>query len=1244
MESKGFREKYRRWSSDVKKREHVDVLDAEEHIPGFFESIPPENPAVDDSDDEDGMSEEQADDEDGWVDDDDDDDDNAVFDQVTSNRPLLQSEWDATDLLADKHCVHRHGNRDQHKRAAAAIIDAARAQDDFVFQHTETTYVIDPTSHKPVIRLWGITPEGNSVLVEDRTFSPYFYVNVPDHDEATRISERLESEFRRKFPANKPRGQVPGGKFVQCIDAVQGRSIMGWHRNAPPRTMFRFTMAQPGLVATARDWIESVNHMVVDRHYATFEANVPFELRYMIDHKINGCQWIRVRGGHYNVIHDARRRVSRAQYELHATYPDAVAPIPTSERDDIAPMRYLSYDSEVYRKEAGFPKAAEDPMVMICAALYVAGKGTVDRVCFATAPPGTSYGAIEGASVYRYDTEAEMLMAWRQYVLECDPEGFTGWNTNNFDMPYAAERAEILKCFDAFMDFSRILNQPTKIRAQTFQSKAHGARVNNEILCAGRFDFDGLTFMKRGVMKKFRSYRLNAIAQVILNDQKAEVSYDQIHMLYDSLDDEDRTRLLYYCLKDTTLVLDLLDKQMAIINGIEQARVTGVPIKWLMSRGQGVKTFSNLLRYKQPDEYVPSRTPKANTEVTGGGHVEEPMRGFYTTPTITLDFASLYPSIMIAHNICYSTKVPLAWARANLNPDDYWVPYPSVDAKTPEEMAAERGRKRSKAERERAEAEEAVAGKEPNFCFVKRHIRQGVLPLMLETLLGARRNVKGMMKRVDKLAEALKYAVLDGRQMALKVVCNSVYGFLKAFILVDKDLMAAVTSYGRNMLRIVKNVNQELFQNATVVDVEACLQLGVDPEVAPADGEYDERIYREAAGVVVYGDTDSVMINFGALNWADAVRLGNELSKACTTRFEKPNNLEFEAIKVRGMWLNKKRYAALQIEDFRGITTMAQAVEKAFVLVKGLESARRDNAPIGSNTQKVAIEMLLRTADIDAMESYIKGVISELLQNRVDMSQLVITKGLTKTEEQYARGGTKQQHVELRNRMSKRARRTGEVVPETGDRVPFVMVRGAKNSKAFERSENPVYAQKNGLPLDTDYYIHKQIWPAVIRVLTCYHEPERCVEVSGSMSVKRRKTLIGHQRIFSESAPHMRTRVKPHMRGTTGMLGFSQKAITCMGCKKLMRGAAAARGAVCAHCNQDTVLKRLQQKQQQAEQRRQDAWDICRKCQGGNFERVTCSNMTCNNFFHRDSTIMDLEDIGRDLNEFHARKNQTVNL
>ncbi len=118
----------------------------------------------------------------------------------------------------------------------------------------------------------------------------------------------------------------------------------------------------------------------------------------------------------------------------------------------------------------------------------------------------------------------------------------------------------------------------------------------------------------------------------MLDDQKVDVDYTQIPILHEG-SDTDRARLVHYCMKDALLPLKLFEALMAVVNGIEQvitliivvllslfkkARVTGVPIKWILSRGQGVKTFSNILRYKEPWEVVPSRSPKHNNVFTAG--------------------------------------------------------------------------------------------------------------------------------------------------------------------------------------------------------------------------------------------------------------------------------------------------------------------------------------------------------------------------------------------------------------------------------------------------------------------------------------------------------------------------------------------------------------------------------------------------------------------------------------------------
>jgi len=89
------------------------------------------------------------------------------------------------------------------------------------------------------------------------------------------------------------------------------------------------------------------------------------------------------------------------------------------------------------------------------------------------------------------------------------------------------------------------------------------------------------------------------------------------------------------------------------------ARVTGVPISFLLSRGQSIKVLSQLLRKaKQKNLVIPNIKGQGSGQDTfEGATVLEARAGFYEKPIATLDFASLYPSIMMAYNLCYCTLV-----------------------------------------------------------------------------------------------------------------------------------------------------------------------------------------------------------------------------------------------------------------------------------------------------------------------------------------------------------------------------------------------------------------------------------------------------------------------------------------------------------------------------------------------------------------------------------------------------------
>ena len=108
--------------------------------------------------------------------------------------------------------------------------------------------------------------------------------------------------------------------------------------------------------------------------------------------------------------------------------------------------------------------------------------------------------------------------------------------------------------------------------------------------------------------------------------------------------------------QDAYLPQRLLDKLMCFVNYIEMARVTGVPFNYLLSRGQSIKVLSQLYRKANEEGFlIPTYKGEGSDEQYEGATVIEPKKGYYDVPIATLDFSSLYPSIMMAHNLCYTT-------------------------------------------------------------------------------------------------------------------------------------------------------------------------------------------------------------------------------------------------------------------------------------------------------------------------------------------------------------------------------------------------------------------------------------------------------------------------------------------------------------------------------------------------------------------------------------------------------------
>ena len=567
------------------------------------------------------------------------------------------------------------------------------------------------TQRVPIFRLYGVNEAGNSILAHLYGYEPYLYANAPTGataikpNELYRLTERLNASVRNEVKTK----DVPE-RAVTGIELVTKENIYGFHGNKKAQFLC-IRVALPKYIAVVKRILESGYDFGAGtgmQGYTTYESNIEFEIRFMCDYNIVGCNWVEIPSGLYKV-REAREHMSRCQLEVDLNCKDLISHPAEGEWIKIAPLRILSFDIECAGRKGVFPEPDKDSVIQIANMVQRQGdKDPFIRNIFTL----NTCSHIVGSQVLSYMKESTMLEKWSDFVREVDPDIITGYNVQNFDLYYLLNRAKALRV-DRLPFLGRLTNVKTTEKRVVLQSNQLGRRENKEINMEGRVIFDLLLVLVRDY--KLRSYRLNAVSYLFLQEQKEDVHHSIIADLQNG-NEQTRRRLAIYCLKDAYLPLRLIEKLMCIINYMEMARVTGVPLGYLLTRGQQIKVVSQLLRKaKEQDLLIPAMKKNVSDEFEGAT-VIEPIKGYYDVPISTLDFSSLYPSIMIAHNLCYTTLVR---NKENMSPDDY-IHTPSGN------------------------------------MFVKSSVRRGILPEILENLLKARKAAKEMMKNEKVVVDKFK--------------------------------------------------------------------------------------------------------------------------------------------------------------------------------------------------------------------------------------------------------------------------------------------------------------------------------------------------------------------------------------------------------------------------------------------------------------------------------------------------------
>lgn len=366
--------------------------------------------------------------------------------------------------------------------------------------------------------------------------------------------------------------------------------------------------------------------------------------------------------------------------------------------------------------------------------------------------------------------EAEIINGFKALIAQYDPDIITGYNIDGYDLPKLIERARY-NGIPALM----LGRDDTELR----QKGRRYWKVN------GRLVVDAWLAVKRELRPKQET--LNHVAKLLLNEQKKSIDPLKIDEEWTN----DRQAVLEYCETDALLALKVLEKIRYIEKAMDLATVSKLTVEDVVNGMTSTLIDSLLIR--EADRHniaVPCIKHKKGKAIVGG-YVHAINPGLYHWVCL-VDFKAMYPSLIIANNICFTT---LSGKGTIVSPT--------------------------------------------GVRFSSKSEKVGLLPGILKRLMSERDGIKSKMKRTSD-PDKLKY--YDGLQAAIKTLMNAFYGvFASSFYrFTNREIGGSITAFAReNIKAIIAKLEQEdvnviysdtdsIFFQSKYADLEDTVKFGTE--------------------------------------------------------------------------------------------------------------------------------------------------------------------------------------------------------------------------------------------------------------------------------------------------------------------------------------------------------------------------------------------------------------------------------
>jgi DNA polymerase elongation subunit (family B) len=969
-------------------------------------------------------------------------------------------------------------------------IDSPR---EIVFKATSWNIEDDKENITLKIHIGGVTRANESVHVIVEGFTPFIYLELPskvvwNKSKCQSVFEWLKWSMKENAPikfSTSAKYRLHYNQHVNTMCLYLPNHFSG------------LMVAKRINESRSKIIIEGVGSFNPGE-FIVHEANLDPINKFTAVRKIKLAGWVKVKETipeDLKGLSPIDRKYSYDDIDCYASFVD-VEPFEPPEIW-ITKQKYLSFDIECYSENHNSklpdPEARGNKVFSIGSVYGRFGDKNLDKYLFTLGNPHD----IEGATVIRCKTESELLLKWVDQILEENPDYFIGYNIMKFDWNYLIKRSDILGIFPQFSKISKIIGQRSVVKEVSWGSSAYGQQIFRYFESVGRTNLDVLIEIERNY--KFPKYSLDYVSGEFLKESKDDVTPRQLFMLvklYDDLYDvivkakekklkyagkrkvliqkrirdtlilrfcsgealEMRKKMLKartftslinevrntltttgrYNIQDCILPIKLCEKLNLQISMEETSNTVHVPMSYLHTRGQGIKVLSQVYRETIFNNYIIPYQRRINDDEKKryvGAIVAEANPGYYEN-VACFDFASLYPSSMIALNICYTTLLK----NDDPTPDDQCHVLEWEDHQGCEHDKS--GKNVHK---------DDVLCQKHRYRFRKMILHadgtrehEGIMPRMERNLLQSRKVVKKEMEKIeamiemsigkatpDKRAEYISMGwpdvaegtyseeeleqmttqakILNARQLAIKVAANSGYGILGAqqgYIPLIEGA-ASVTFTGRTLITQANKYLMERYRG-------------------------DQSNGEKGRVRMVYGDTDSTMVYFQGCNVPETFDLAEDIAPSIshflktmimkvdetfqvtsTTTGEKwtlnefprkrrselsdsdkiriyeydalPISLTFENLYGKYFILTKKRYCA-QVVNRKG--------EWMKDTKKGVVLARRDNSKYLRDTYKELISGIMKKISKDEMFNIVNDRVTALFTRQIPDTHLIIYVGV----------------------------------------------------------------------------------------------------------------------------------------------------------------------------------------------------------------------------------------------------------